>query len=427
MANVQNFFDLQNIAKKAYSIKPFKDEWSLLINIARLVIVITACVSMYAGHQYLYNTILPIISSPIASYIFSIIFLIMLEIAVYMLISRFFKYLFRFNAKYFLVILGSFFGACLVYSLSFILSTNGLAERQVKLSDQTITIINKYELKKEKTSIRFNTDLDTLTKYRNKLLSITYKGRQSVEQLAKADSYSKNIITIQQQLSNELNNIELLKNEELAKNKAENNITANKYYWFVAIIMLIQIAANSYVMFAFGQIAAADEQLVLSENLITMEDSIKKLLNNSFYNQIQGYESLIATQINSMYQLPEGNTINNPQNKLPPTPPKKTIGFAIGKSIQNEPIQEIKKIVTNETIINIPTELQTTTNKASEEANPQNKKDYTPQYKYCELCGNQFWALSFKARFCGDKCRSKSHMQKIRKQLKELKLKLKKE
>ncbi len=137
---------ISKLSENAYKIHEFSKEWKMAIITIFFAKLVTNGVSIYAGYNFIYLYSLQILNSVFWSQIVAVVFLLIVEILTMVFLAKFFKFLLRTHYK---TALFSFIASVILFSISFVISTNGLAMKQSAVADNTNIINEKYETTKQ--------------------------------------------------------------------------------------------------------------------------------------------------------------------------------------------------------------------------------------------------------------------------------------
>jgi len=239
-------------AIKVIKPQPVNKEWKTAIISLALVKIGTMVVSAYAAYFFFFAFINKVIHDETISRIITLITLLLLESITAIFLAKTFKFSFR--KKYsisfiiFLVVGGFYF-------ISFVSSTNGLAQSQARNVDRFFEIKKelikeKQQLKKENRKIRQGID-NLIQDIRTN--PIAWSGRKRVF-LSKVQQ--NNIIELEQKKSairkmyaTNLEKITVKFKNEMNANKKQMSNTAHDYYLFMVVVMVIQFFVTGILIF----------------------------------------------------------------------------------------------------------------------------------------------------------------------------------
>ncbi len=239
-------------AKRLMGLYPTSEEWPIAIIILTLIKLGTMAISAYAAYSFFLSYTYPIIKQTEISRIVTAIILVLLEILTAVFLTKFFKFLFR--KMYFISVLVFIVSAGL-YTISFISSTNGLAQRQSSKEDNSGIIKNELLLKMQQLKSEKHTNLQEINNLIEDIRTnpiVWSKGKR----VFLSKEQQNNIIELERQktIVRNTHNIQLEKlnkqfQEELAHNQFTKLNTANKYYTVMAAIMAIQFIVTGILVF----------------------------------------------------------------------------------------------------------------------------------------------------------------------------------
>lgn len=278
MKNLSNFknFRLQAFlskqANEVMTLHPVKKEWRMVIILLGISKLLTMLVSVLAGYHFIlsrFSATLPE-TSKIIIVVGSIIFLAVIELLNSYLMVKLFKFFFRNRT---IQGLGLVLPVVAIYAVSFIISTNGLAERQANKKDLTVEIIETENNAKEQIESKYLAYTEDLNKQikqieknpqgwsNGKREFLTAKQLKSIEVL----NSKKDQIKVEEKT--ELQILEAQTLNKVSKNKAEKEKTASDYYLIMVVIMLVQLFSNAGITFFYWRIRTQE-----NANLVESED-----------------------------------------------------------------------------------------------------------------------------------------------------------
>lgn len=301
-------------AKMQMSLHPIKVEWRSAIIITALIKLLTMLFSAYAAYTFFYNYIIHIIENQQLSSIFSIVVLVFLETITAIFLGKLFKFFLR---KKYRLSLFTFFLVSSLYTLSFISSTEGLAQKQSSKIDKTLALKERHEKQLEalnQSQVKQIQEVDTLiSSIRNNPVVWSNRKRKhlSLEQ-------QENILQLNMQKQGIRKSFEARKKQSKVDFAHEINMnqqlmakSANKYYQVMAIAMIIQFAFTGILIFLLHRVHLQEnKQQILNENLKAIRDKIFQQASdfvqqglqeavNGFFQQSPGTKSSNkAIQIN---------------------------------------------------------------------------------------------------------------------------------
>lgn len=266
-------------ARNQYRLWHFSKEWRAGIIAVSLLKIITWIISVYAGYYFVYNESFPFWGNPVTTTVFTLIILVLIEVAVWASLSKFFKFLFHGQIIAPIITGAIAFG---IYFLSFHMSTNGLAMRQADKVDETELITDNSKLEVQAIKTKFE---QRIQDYRQEINTIKanpagwkngkLSGRLAEFQLKDIARFNNIIDSLDKQCKSDIYIIKQEKNLKLASNKTKTTEESNKYYNYVIAIMIAQFLFNGLLMFAWRCIANEnDKTSKVNEDIANAEESI---------------------------------------------------------------------------------------------------------------------------------------------------------
>ena len=387
--NIKNIsFDtmLSKHARNQFMLHSFSTEWRLGIMIASVFKLVTWIISVFAGYYFLFNISLPILNNKIAAIISTLIILLLIELLTWVFLSKFFKFLLKgiYIASIFSGII-----AVLIYSISFHMSTNGLAARQADKINKTELIVNNNDIEKQqkttKTADRvadYKTEIQTIKDNKNGWMNGQIS-RLTLSQLEDIKQYNIKIDSLDRRLKTELAVLDLKFSKDISKNKTETTKEANKYYSYVLTIMTAQLFLNFLLMFAWSRIFKENDKLKeVTQSIGIAENTI-----------IESFFSHISDRLFSEAGIIQKSIAEHKNDK----PDVNNSPFKIGFKPDDKPDDKKGYHVERG---------QTVTN-GTDDKNRQ-----------CLYCGNEFEFKHWAKKYCSDKCRKSDWEQKNNRKLK---------
>lgn len=404
MNKISNY--LKSFAVKNWQKYSFKKEWAAVICLLLVLKLATSAVSIFSGFFYLDNFFFSFTDSETASKIFSFITLLIIEGLCTLFLAKFFKFALRLEFKTAALPLVC---AILMFSISFVVSCNGIALFASQSEDLSKLINAKYnsqitELKNENflnikqlenyiETIKKNPEnwsggkRCVLSEYQNREIAKTYDL----------------IATYKNDLKKQLQNVESQRNNELAENNKNTTDKSDKYYNIVAFIMLIQVVCSGGLWFFWCKISAQDApENDYKESVNDIYNQANTLIDNGLNICIEQKFSTITTAFNQLANDLRMKEINAATAaKLPEKSVQKRAGFAV----ETTETETDKNAYTGgvsgvENVVLTPS-------------------DNVLSVKVCEECGNVLKPsqIARNARFCCTSCRVKNYNKTHEKQI----------
>ena len=290
---------LKNFAVKNWQKYSFKKEWQSVILLMLILKLSTSAVSIFSGFFYLDNFFFSFTDSEIFSKIIAVVALLLIECLCALFLAKFFKFALRAEIK---TALMPFFCALLIFAVSFVISTNGIALFTSQSEDLSKEINKRYsfaisELKKE-----YNESIKQTENYINTIKQNPenwLNGKRCILSEKQNTEIAKAFQTIQDyktQLNTELKRIETDRKNELSDNEKQTTNKADKFYKIVAFIMLVQIACSGGLWFFYSKIAQQDApQNEYKEAINEIYNNANNLIDNGLNACINQKFSIIST------------------------------------------------------------------------------------------------------------------------------------
>lgn len=409
MISISNY--LKTFAVRNWQKYSFKKEWSSVILLLIVLKIATSAVSIFSGFFYLDNFFFAFTNSETASKIFTLITLFIVEGLCALFLAKFFKFALRVEFKTALLPLVC---AVLVFSVSFIISCNGIALYASKSEDLSQIINAKYnaqiaELKNENQQNikQIESYIETIKKnpenWSNgqRCVLSEYQNREI------AKSYDL-IATYKSNLNKDLQNFENQRNNELQENNKNTLDTSDKYYKIVCFIMFIQVLCSGGLWFFWSKISGQDApENDYKESVNDIYKKADSLIDNGLNICIAQKFSTITTafaQLENDLRMKEITAKESIKKDVESV--KKTAGFVV-----DTPEKETEKNAATPGVSDVKNVSLTPSNAVSVVA-------------VCQECGNALNAsqVSRKARFCCAACRVKNY-NKMHPERKEIILK----
>ena len=199
---------LSKTAKKAYHLHSYSTEWKTAIGITFAAKLVTMAVSVYAGYYFLLDTLQTVVPDLLHAVLLSVLILAILEITNGIFLSKFFKFLLRFKTHY-LTAIALLITVICVYTLSFHISTSGLAAKQSKQVDKTVIYISQRTNETQSIKLKYK-ELRTDLNEQIKLITLNPEWRTglSSKQQIRISKYNNKKIDLIDSEANELLKLE---------------------------------------------------------------------------------------------------------------------------------------------------------------------------------------------------------------------------
>lgn len=416
---------LKNFAVKNWQKYSFKKEWQSVILLMLILKLSTSAVSIFSGFFYLDNFFFSFTDSEIFSKIIAVVALLLIECLCALFLAKFFKFALRAEIKTSLM---PFFCALLIFAVSFVISTNGIALFTSQSEDLSKEINKRYsfaisELKKEYSESIKQTEnyINTIKQNPENWLN----GKRCILSEKQNTEIAKAFQTIQDyktQLNTELKRIETDRKNELSDNEKQTTNKADKFYKIVAFIMLVQIACSGGLWFFYSKIAQQDApENEYKEAINEIYTNANNLIDNGLNACINQKFSIISTafmQLQNDLQTKQIQAENDIKKTAKQQPEQaKKVGFNTPEPTPEPttgPTQKTPADVLNNNI-NFAAE-PTQKNASTGGVSGVNSVILTPSknavpVKKCLYCGKALTDSqnARKAKFCSANCRVKHY------------------
>jgi len=330
MNKISNF--LKNFAVRNWQKYSFKKEWATVIILLLILKLATSAVSVFSGFYYLDNFFFSFLASETISKIFAVIALILIEGLCALFLAKFFKFALRLEFKTAIL---PFFCSIIVFTISFVVSTNGIALYTSNAEDLTKEIQQKYnfqisELKKEcsENIKQIESYIETI-KNNPEYWSNGKRCILSEKQNTDITNAFNKIQLYKSQLNTDIKRLEVeRKNEQSENNKATIN-KADKYYKIVAIIMFIQIVCSGGLWFFWSKIAAQDApENEYKEAMTNIYDRANNLIDDGLNICIMQKFNLVATAFQQLENDLHNKQLQHEKRMNTEKKQEKKVGFS---------------------------------------------------------------------------------------------------
>jgi len=306
-----NFITKQ--AVKTAKQKNFRQEYWLGIIITGIVRFVTALVSVYAGYYYFENLLSPInTESKVIPTILAVVLLMIIEFFTAWLLSKVTKSTLekRYQRTFILLIFAVF-----TFAASFYSGTNGLAMRQSGKADNTSEIVNNSDLEIKNITAKYDVVISELKEQitSEKQNPQGWRGNKrtfltaiQLERITKINNSIQEQRNLQQ---TEISQIKENQNTQLSENRNVMTETADKYWKFIAIIMLLSAVSNVAIQIFYMKILHEEtEELAISGQLAMNSQNIKAIhdvnIQNTITQRTNDYERMLIVQNSGMVHKP---------------------------------------------------------------------------------------------------------------------------
>lgn len=424
---------LNKLAKEKFDIHAISKEWRNAIFAAIGLKALTNIVSIFAAYNLVYNYLLTVTGNQKLSIATSGIFLILIEVVTLFSLEKSFKFTLH---KRFTTAIVSFIFAIACLSLSFYLSTEGLALRQSNEVDGTSTIVENFKIERDGIESDYKNQISKINSEINLIKNSTWRGRLSGKQMNTIKAYNNDILNLRKEMKTEINTVKGAKNESIANNSTVMSSEGNKYYWIAAILLIMQTVLNFVLMLFWSLIR---NEKTPKAKIYEEINELRTTLTSNMFGMVQATAKSVMLEITNgmQLQLNEDNKIqdaiiisNDQQPKF--TAENKTTGVEPSEASEQE--TETEKTPTrkigfqmNSTLTDVNGRERTLTDEKDEIKQQSNQIDTTKKKNYgtakCEHCNIEFVKHSHNQKFCFELHRLECYEQKKGKDLSNLKAK----
>ena len=299
MNKIQNWLSNQvkDFAVKNWEIYAIKKEWLAVILLLLLTKLATSAVSIFSGYQYLQSFFFGLVNSEAVASWFSIIALGLIEGLAALFLAKFFKFALR--MQWLTAVMPLFF-AILVFAVSFITSTNGIAIYTAQGVDLSNEINAKYNSLIEARRQDYAADCDNVKDQISAIKNNPEEwknGQRCVLSHAQNEELSKcydKLNAAKISLNSDVKDLQEQQKAELADNATHTTNEADKYYNIVAVIMIIQVVCSGALWFFWCKISGEDAPD------IDAKDGVKSIYDKAASLIRSGVETCITTEFNTI-------------------------------------------------------------------------------------------------------------------------------
>ena len=328
------------LSRNNYKAWHFSREWRTAIIVMIALKTLTMIVAMYAGYEFFYTTLLPIVEKPIVASACTVIIMAILEVLTAVFLSKFFKFILR---KRFAPVIFSFLASLIFYSISFNAATKGLAMLQSAKVDQTKTIVENYTVQETGLKNDFTDQVKRLEKEIETIKSNPAgwvdgrPTRLTPDQQEQILMYNNAIAEVRQNERDALLKLDASKQSNIKANEVETTFQADRYYKFEAVLMFLQLVANGVLMFFWSRIYyenyEADHK---REELAQLNNEVKANIWDIIRNTVRG----TSTQVAQTFAINSYETDTPNAQNARTTPKGNPIGFRVSQT-DNTNIQNL--------------------------------------------------------------------------------------
>ena len=403
MNKISNF--LKTFAVKNWQKYSYKKEWASVILLLIILKIATSAISIFSGYFYLNNFFFGFTNSDLASRIFTLISLFLIEGLCALFLAKFFKFALRADLKTALLPL---FCTVIIFAISFVISCNGIALFTTQSEDLSKEINSKYnfqisELKKETSENiqRIENYIETIKKNPE----IWSGGKCCLLSDKQNKEIAKNFDLISEykrELNKSLKDVENQRKNELLENDKQTTDKSDKYYKIVAFIMFIQVCCSGGLWFFWSKIAIQDApENDYKESISDIYKKAENLIDSGLNLCFNQKFSVISTAFAQLQNDLKVKEIAAQKAEIKTPEPKKITGFSVPETL-------------NETQKNDKENAEKTTQKNAFTLGVSDVQsvNLTPSNAvFCAECGKELTLsqITRKAKFCCPSCRVKNY------------------
>ena len=261
---------------------------------------------------------------------FSVLSLILIEFLNALFLAKFFKFALRVDFKTAVMPL---ICAALTFSVSFIISTNGIAVYVNESETQTESVKTDFAEQKNAVSRETEKNIADVERYIETIKENPENwsnGKRcilSTEQNREIAAAFNRIEQYKESASARIAEIEKAESEELSATATEIKATAERYYKIVAIIMLIQISCSALLWFFYSKIAMQDSPTDgYEENITDVLQRTDNLIEDGISNRFAKKIAMIETAFADLQ--PQTVTPKSDPQPMPEVPRETEINIA---------------------------------------------------------------------------------------------------
>lgn len=394
---------LKSFAVSNWQKYSFKREWAAVIVLLIVLKLATSAVSIFSGFYYLDNFFFSFTNSDTAAKVFAVVALILIEGLCALFLAKFFKFAIRLE---FATAAMPLTCAALVFWISFIVSTNGIAIYANQSEDLSKDINAKYNAAIESAKAQCAANVKQANDY-IATLKANPQGWSGGKRCMLSDFQTQEVakafesIESYKRAFNETSKeIEKQRNLELSENNRATIDTADRYYKIVTIIMIVQVVCSGGLWFFWCKIAGQDAPDVdYKESVQDIYDKANSLIDNGLAACITAKFDIITDAFKTLNDDMKMKEIAA-KSTAPRTAARRT-GFAVPETPQTPPEIEPKTPDTK-------TQINAATVAVSDVANVSTTaQNAVNANAVCEHCGKALTASQIvrHAKYCSPRCR----------------------
>lgn len=293
---------VKSYALRNYRLYSFKEEWLTIIILVIITKLATSVVSVFSGFCYLDSIFYGLFMSERLSKVVTVVALVLIECLNALFLAKFFKFLLRMNNLKWVFPLILAVG---LFSLSFVISTNGIAMYTAGKVDLTKNIDSKYITEIELVNNDYTEQKKTILAHIDDIKANPTQwkdGRRcvlSAEQLAEIRQCYDDITVLTKNKDLKIKELSTAKAHELHDNKTNTENEAGKYYLIVAVIMFVQLVASLALWFFWSKISGEEDPETnkveaVQRGLTQIENTVDNCINTRIDTKLGLLETIYA-------------------------------------------------------------------------------------------------------------------------------------
>ena len=306
---------INKYGKNEYTSHDFVEEWAVAIVLFVLLRIVAMFASGYGSFNFYDIFIFEHTQNYWLAKISGIITVTIVEILTSFTLSKFFKFLYKKSP-----IQAIFAGivVTMLFTLTFISTTEGLALRQYQKTDKTELITNNSTLQIDNVKADYSNQIEEIRKSIELLKLQTWKGKLNPSDIATIKQYNQKIFELKTEQNNRIQALKSELDNNIVENKNIATIEAKRYYNTGIYIMIGQIITSAVLMFFWNRIfnekSTIDEKV--KEQIKTMSDVTDTLIFHSVGNRILDVQATYLSQFSEINASRKTQLIEIPMNGI---------------------------------------------------------------------------------------------------------------
>jgi hypothetical protein len=381
---------LNKKARENFKTHRISKEFKVIILIILVLKLLSSIVSGFASNDYINSLLNNFFAEVVLNTVLSVLLLISIEFLTQYSISKFSKFILKKDVTkvvFLLVIVVTCF------SVSFVLTTNGLALKYSEKADNTQQIKQAYDIEKQSIIADYDNRINEQKTNIELLKKQTWRGRLSRKYVNDIKEHSNNITQLRNEKKNTISELTKTTEIQLKNNRITTTKEAEKYYNFAVIVMIAQLFLNFILMLFWRMIYIEnDTKSFIKEDI----DTIKNEMFTEMFNVLKSEQKELQTIILNSY--------------------KNALAYTDIKEIQQQPQQSSAiGYKLNNNVLN----------------NTQHTKNITPVNNArtpvthgkttCKNCNTEFEKKAYNQIYCSELCRLEFYEKKTGKNIQNLK------